>query len=232
MQNTHYHILIVEDEENIREMIRMFLEREGYHVLECDTAEKANHILRTQTVHLVLLDWMLPKMDGIDFVKQLRHDPKLRKTPIIMLTARAEEDDKLDGFDAGVDDYVTKPFSLKEILARIQSVLRRTQQEHEHDEKIIASGIILDKASHLVFTDQHEEIHLGPTEFKLLEFLMSKAGRVFSREQLLDNVWGMGVYVDERTVDVHIGRLRKALEKHNLQQLIRTVRGRGYSFVK
>ncbi len=233
MQNNHqYQILIVEDEEAIREMLRMSLERESYRVLDCETAEEALQMLGQQPVDLVLLDWMLPQMSGMDFVKYVRQHPELSALPIIMLTAKAEEDDKLDGFDAGIDDYISKPFSFKEVLARIQSVLRRSHNSQPAGDVISLSGITLDKQSHLVYSPNQETIHLGPTEFKLLQFLMSTPNRVFSREQLLDNVWGVGIYVDERTVDVHIRRLRKALAAYQLDKVIRTVRGSGYSFVK
>ncbi len=227
-----YRILIVEDEQSIRDMLRLSLERESYQVLDCETAEEAIDLLKRESVHLILLDWMLPKMSGIDFIQYLRKVDKLADLPVIMLTARAGEDDKLDGFDAGVDDYISKPFSLKEMLARVQSVLRRTQNSRQLGNIITLSGVSLDKESHLVYTENNNEIHLGPTEFKLLLFLMQNPNRVYSREQLLDSVWGIGVYVDERTVDVHIRRLRKALGQYNLEKVIRTVRGSGYSFVK
>ncbi|MBS9778012.1 MAG: phosphate regulon transcriptional regulator PhoB [Gammaproteobacteria bacterium] len=229
----NYQILIVEDEHDIREMLRMSLERESYRILDCETAEEATDILEKETVHLVLLDWMLPGMSGIDFAKQLRRQNRLPHVPVIMLTAKAEEDDKLNGFDAGIDDYISKPFSLKELLARIQSVLRRSHSGDNELKNIISlSGVTLDKESHLVYTDNNDPIHLGPTEFKLLQFLMINPGRVYSRDQLLDHVWGVGVYVDERTVDVHIRRLRKALGEYDLEKVIRTVRGSGYSFIK
>ncbi len=228
----NYCILIVEDEESIREMLRLSLERESYQVLDCETAEEAIDLLGKVNVHLILLDWMLPKMSGIDFINYLRKDNKLSRLPVIMLTAKAEEDDKLDGFAAGVDDYISKPFSLKEMLARVQSVLRRSQAGTNSDNLLALSGVIVDSENHLVYTENNEDIHLGPTEFKLLKFLMQNPNRVYSREQLLDNVWGVGVYVDERTVDTHIRRLRKALGEYSLEKIIRTVRGSGYSFVK
>ncbi len=219
-KNKKYRLLIVEDEESIREMLRLSLERESYKVLDCETAEQAEKILHSEN------------MSGIDFLKTLRSDDTFKNLPVIMLTAKAEEDDKLDGFDAGVDDYISKPFSLKEMLARIQSVLRRSDRHQQLGDIISLSGVHLNKESHRVHTDDNEEITLGPTEFKLLHFLMQHPDRVYSREQLLDNVWGIGVYVDERTVDVHIRRLRKALEQHKLKKVIRTVRGSGYSFIK
>lgn len=233
MANNNYTVLVVEDEAAIREMVNMALTREGYQVIDCETAEEAELILSQQTVHLVLLDWMLPGMSGVRFIEKIRNHKQLKDTPIIMLTARAEEDDKLMGFNAGADDYISKPFSLKEMLARVQSILRRSYAELNDDTNLISlNGLTLDKVAHLVYTDDNEEIHLGPTEFKLLHFLMGNPGRVYSREQLLDSVWGIGVYVDERTVDVHIRRLRRALEKYHLEKVIRTVRGSGYSFTK
>lgn len=233
LDNKKYKILIVEDELAIREMIRLTLEREDYQVTDCETAEEAQDILNTQTVHLILLDWMLPGVSGIEFAQQLRKGDNWRKMPIIMLTAKAEEEDRLSGFACGADDYISKPFSLKEMQARIQSVLRRAYSEQLNPDSIISvSGLTIDRESHLVYTQKDEEIHLGPTEFKLLNFLMENPGRVYSRDQLLDQVWGVGVYVDERTVDVHVRRLRKALSDYGLEKLIRTVRGSGYSFTK
>lgn len=228
----NYSILIVEDEEAIREMVRLTLERENYTVLDCETAEEAKAILEKQSVHLLLLDWMLPGMSGIEFTQQLRESERLKQLPIILLTAKAEEEDKLHGFDCGADDYITKPFSLKEMLARVQSVLRRSHKIETLPNRISLNGLTIDTSSHLVYTDAQDEIHLGPTEFKMLLFLMSNPGRVYSRDQLLDQIWGVGVYVDERTVDVHIRRLRKALNPYDLANVIRTVRGSGYSFTK
>lgn len=231
-ENDRYTILLVEDEEAIRDMVRLTLEREKYHVIDCETAEEAEEILDNQTVHLMLLDWMLPAMSGIEFAQKLRKSDKHKQLPIIMLTAKAEEEDKLHGFDAGADDYISKPFSLKEMLARVQSVLRRSHRKDEVKDRISLGGLTIDKESHMVYTDDKDEIHLGPTEFKMLLFLMSNPGRVYSRDQLLDQIWGVGVYVDERTVDVHIRRLRKALKPYELADTIRTVRGSGYSFNK
>lgn len=230
--NSNYTILIVEDEPAIRDMVRMTLEREAYTVLDCETAEEAKKILKQGNVHLLLLDWMLPAMSGVELAKKLRDNDKYSHIPIILLTAKAEEDDKLQGFEAGVDDYISKPFSLKEMLARVHSVLRRSHPETVVKDRVSLGGLTVDKKSHLVYTDDQDEIHLGPTEFKMLLFLMSNPGRVYSRDQLLDHIWGVGVYVDERTVDVHVRRLRKALAPHNLSRLIRTVRGSGYSFKK
>lgn len=232
MPNENYTILIIEDEQAIREMIRMTLERESFQVLDCETAEEAQIILEKHDIHLILLDWMLPAMNGISLAKKIRKAKRNADVPIIMLTAKAEEEDKLRGFDVGVDDYISKPFSLKEMLARMQSVLRRSYTDTESPKKITLAGITIDTESHLVYTDEQEEIHLGPTEFKLLLFLMTTPGRVYSRDQLLDQVWGVGVYVDERTVDVHIRRLRRALERFDLSHVIRTVRGSGYSFYR
>lgn len=232
MNNEQYTILIIEDEEAIRDMVRMTLERESYQVLDCETAEEAQRLLADNTIHLLLLDWMLPGISGIDFAKQLRAQGNLTKLPIILLTAKAEEEDKLSGFEAGADDYISKPFSLKEMLARVQSVLKRSYPEELLQSRISINGLTIDKESHLLYTDNQDEIHLGPTEFKLLLLLMSNPGRVYSRDQLLDRIWGVGVYVDERTVDVHIRRLRKALAPYQLEKVIRTVRGSGYSFTK
>ena len=231
--NKNYQILVVEDEEAIREMIFLSLKRESYKVLDCETAEEAKDILANENIHLILLDWMLPGISGIKFAQQLRSDGSTSQPPIIMLTAKGEEDDKLMGFDVGIDDYMSKPFSIKEMLARIQSVLRRSYDDKDISGSVInLSGVMLDKESHMVYSKNHDEIHLGPTEFKLLQFLMLNPGKVYSRDQLLDHVWGVGVYVDERTVDVHIRRLRKALGEYDLDKVIRTIRGSGYSFVK
>lgn len=233
LKNQDFTLLIVEDEAAIREMVRMSLEREKYQVIDCETAEEAKKILAEKTIHLMLLDWMLPGMDGVEFTRALRDSEAFKKLPIMMLTAKAEEDDKLSGFQVGIDDYLSKPFSIKEMLARIQSLLRRAYAEGGDKSNILTlGGVTIDCDSHLVYTEAQDEIHLGPTEFKLLLFLMSNPGRVYSRDQLLDNVWGVGVYVDERTVDVHIRRLRKALSEFELSHLIRTVRGSGYSFNK
>jgi len=228
----NYNILIVEDEAAIRDMVRLMLEREQYTVFDSENAEEAEKIIAKEDIHLMLLDWMLPGSSGVQFARKLRDGKKANDVSIIMLTAKAEEEDKLSGFVAGVDDYISKPFSLKELLMRVQSVLRRSHPVPAMHKTISLGGLTIDKESHMVYTDSHEEIHFGPTEFKLLLFLMSSPGRVYSRDHLLDQVWGVGVYVDERTVDVHIRRLRKALEKVNLQKVIRTVRGIGYSFVK
>lgn len=230
--NKQYTVLIVEDEEAIREMLRLTLEREAYQVLDCETAEEAHTLLANHSVHLMLLDWMLPGTSGIAFTKQLRAHNDYCKLPIILLTAKAEEEDKLSGFSAGADDYISKPFSLKEALARVQSVLKRSYPNKNAKPLISLNGLTIDKESHLLYTDSNDEIHLGPTEFKLLLFLMSNPGRVYSRDQLLDSIWGIDVYVDERTVDVHVRRLRKALSPYQLEKVIRTVRGSGYSFVK
>lgn len=231
-ENDQYTILLVEDEQAIRDMARLTLERELYNVIDCETAEEAEKVLNKQSVHLVLLDWMLPATSGIEFAQKLRKSDKHRHLPIILLTAKTEEEDKLHGFEVGVDDYISKPFSLKEMLARVQSVLRRSHPKEAVKTDISLCGLTIDKDSHLVYTDAQEEIHLGPTEFKMLLFFMSNPGRIYSRDQLLDHIWGVGVYVDERTVDVHIRRLRKALNPYELSHLIRTVRGSGYGFNK
>jgi len=219
-------ILIVEDERSIREMIGFNLRRAGYEVEEAGDCRSARVLLAERLPDLILLDWMLPDLSGLEFSRSLKKDELTREVPVIMLTARAEEDDKVRGLEAGADDYVTKPFSNRELLARIAAVLRRAQPGSE-EERISIGGLTLDMASHRV-TAGDGQVQLGPTEFRLLAFLMSHPERVYSRPQLLDRVWGSNVYVEERTVDVHIRRLRAALEPHRCEGLIQTVRGAGY----
>lgn len=238
MQKQPQTILLVEDDIEMTAMLRMMLRRENYRVLSSETTAEARHILENETVHLMLLDWMLPDQDGVSFAKSLRNAPEntnFHHLPIVLLTAKSQEEDKLKGFDAGVDDYVSKPFSLKELIARIQSLLKRAYRENNVVQDISQGcirrcGLTINQENHTVYTDHGQRIHFGPTEFKLLLFFMRHPGRVFSREQLLDEVWGVGVYVDERTVDVHIRRLRRGLEPHQLAHIIRTVRGAGYIF--
>lgn len=220
-------ILLVEDEAPIREMLRLPLERAGYTVAEAEDAEQGQQQVYEQTPQLILLDWMLPGMSGLDFIRRLRKEPLAREIPIIMLTAKTEEADKIRGLDVGADDYITKPFSPRELLARIKAVLRRSAQGG--DEPLSANGLTLYPAEHRV-TVNGEEIHIGPTEFRLLHFFMSHPERVYSRNQVLDQVWGGAVYIEERTVDVHIRRLRKALAEFAHDQLVQTVRGVGYRF--
>jgi two-component system phosphate regulon response regulator PhoB len=222
------HILLVEDEQPIREMVVFALTNAGYEVYEAADARQAQVCIAERLPDLILLDWMLPGISGIDYARRLKKDELTWELPIIMLTARAEEEDKVQGLESGTDDYVTKPFSPRELVARIRAVLRRGGPAGE-DEILRANGLTLDLASHRVSTGE-TLLEMGPTEYRLLEFFMSHPERVYSRGQLLDRVWGSNVYVEERTVDVHIRRLRKALEPHGFDALIQTVRGSGYRF--
>ncbi len=221
-------ILVVEDEPAIQELIAFNLKSAGYEVLRADNAEKAMQMINEMLPDLVLLDWMLPQMSGIDFANILRRESRTKTIPIIMLTARVEENDKIQGLDVGADDYMTKPFSPRELVARIKAVLRRRAPELS-EEILESNGLQLDPATRRV-TALDREVVLGPTEFRLLHFLMTHAERVYSRGQLLDRVWGDHVFVEERTVDVHIRRLRKALEVVGKEKLLQTVRGSGYRF--
>ena len=224
-----YKILIIEDEVAIRNMLKFALEQEDFEVFESETATEATELLTNQLIDLILLDWMLPGISGVELCKRLKKDNNYKKIPVIMLTARAEEDDKIQGLNAGADDYLTKPFSPRELMARIKAVLRRVSS-NKSDEKILeCEGLVLNDSSHRISANQ-QNVELGPTEYRLLHFLMSNSERVFSRAQLLDNVWGDNVYVEERTVDVHIRRLRKSLEETKHDHLIQTVRGSGYRF--
>lgn len=220
-------ILLVEDENEIRDMLRFALERADYEVREAATAEDAFHKLDGPLPDLLLIDWMLPGMSGVDLVRRLRNDELTQNLPMIMLTARGEETDKLKGFDIGVDDYITKPFSPKELLARIKALLRRSSPS---EEGLLQVGkLCLDIHQHLLTIDE-KAVKIGPTEYRLLEFFLNSPNRVFSREQLLDRVWGRNVYVEERTVDVHILRLRKLLAPYGCDEWVQTVRGAGYRF--
>jgi two-component system phosphate regulon response regulator PhoB len=219
-------ILVVEDEPAIQELIALNLETAGHHVLRARDAEQAASLVRHALPDLILLDWMLPGQSGAAFARQLRQDERTKPVPIIMLTARGEERDKVAGLEAGADDYVTKPFSPRELLARIRAVLRRRAPQLS-DEPTEIGGLRLDPATHRVAA-KGRNLELGPTEFRLLRFLMTHPERVHSRSQLLDQVWGDHVFVEERTVDVHIRRLRKALEPTGHDRLIETVRGSGY----
>lgn len=221
-------VLIVEDEESLGVMLRYNFEAEGYSVDVIPRGDEAETVLRERQPDLLLLDWMLPGLSGIELCRRLRTRAETRGMPIIMLTARGEESERLRGFSTGADDYVTKPFSIPELMARSKSLLRRARPELATT-VLRAGDLELDRDTYRV-RRSGDEIHLGPTEFKLLEFLMESPGRVFSREKLLDGVWGHDVYVDERTVDVHVGRLRKALKKSHDTDPIRTVRGAGYAF--
>ena len=221
-------ILLVEDEAPIREMLGYTLMKEGYTLREAADVEQAGPMLANDKPDLVLLDWMLPGMNGADYARRIRNNPDTRDIPIIMLTARGEEADKVRALDVGADDYITKPFSTKELLARIRAVMRRTK--NMDDGGIISvKGLSLDPETFRVTVDE-QTVDISPTEFRLLHFFITHPERVYTRDQLLDQVWGQNVYVEERTVDVHIRRLRKALEPYNHAQLIQTVRSVGYRF--
>ena len=221
-------ILVVEDETPIREMITFVLEQNGFNSIEAKDYDQAFDKIKEPYPDLILLDWMLPGGTGVKLAKSLKKDEKTRNIPVIMLTARGDENDKVQGFDAGIDDYVTKPFSPKELIARIKAVIRRVSPT-SLEEVIDIQGLSLDPVAHRV-TINGNPLDLGPTEFKLLHFFMTHTERVFSREQLLDNVWGMNVYVEDRTVDVHIRRLRKAIAGAGHENFVQTVRGSGYRF--
>jgi two-component system phosphate regulon response regulator PhoB len=220
-------ILIVEDEEPLTMLLRYNLEAEGYEVETSARGDEADTRLKESTPDLVVLDWMLPGLSGIELCRRLRARPETRQLPIIMLTARGEESDRIRGLDTGADDYLTKPFSMTELLARLRAVMRRIRPSLAPD-TVAIGDIEMDRAAHRV-RRAGKEVHLGPTEYKLLDHLIQHPGRVFSREQLLDAVWGSDVYVEARTVDVHVGRLRKALNIDGTQDPIRTVRSAGYS---
>lgn len=220
-------VLIVEDEAAIVTLLRYNLERVGFGVLEATNGEEALLLIEEEAPDVILLDWMLPVMSGIEVCRQLRRRPQLRDVPIIMLTARGEESDKIRGLDCGADDYVTKPFSPAELVARIRAVLRRKQPDAEA-EQLAFDDLVMDLAAHRVRRSERP-IHLGPTEFRLLRHFLQHPGRVFTREQLLDAVWGRDVYVELRTVDAHIRRLRKAINARDEADLIRTVRSAGYA---
>jgi len=219
-------VLVVEDEPQIQELIAVNLEHSGHRVRRAASAEEAESAIRDELPDVVVLDWMLPGESGLSFARRLRADARTRELPILMLTARAMEHDKISGLDAGADDYLTKPFSPKELGARIKAVLRRRAPQLSGD-AVEMEGLRLDPASHRV-TAGERRLTLAPSEFRLLHFFMTHPGRVYSRAQLLDHVWGDHVYVEERTVDVHIRRLRKALQPTGHDRLIDTVRGAGY----
>jgi two-component system phosphate regulon response regulator PhoB len=221
-------ILVVEDEQPIRDLIAFGLRRAGCDVALAEHSQAALASIGDKRPDLVLVDWMLPDMSGLELVRQLRRDSNTRDIPIMMLTARAEEADKVSGLDSGADDYLTKPFSARELLARIQAVLRRTAPAGEA-ERVEVEDLTLDQAGHRVAAGG-KTVPLGPTEYRLLAFLMTHPDRVYSRSQLLDRVWGGNVYVEERTVDVHIRRLRKSLEPSGYDRFVQTVRGAGYRF--
>jgi two-component system, OmpR family, phosphate regulon response regulator PhoB len=223
-------ILVVEDEPGIQEVLKFNLGQHGHEVIVASDAEEGLNLLRGALPDLILLDWMLPGMSGIDFARRVRADNRQKNIPIIMLTARSDERDKVQGLDTGADDYITKPFSPRELMARIKAVLRRRAPQMTED-SVEISGLKLDPLSHRVHGDLNGNattLDLGPTEFRLLHFLMTHPERVYSRSQLLDQVWGDHVFVEERTVDVHIRRLRSALETTGHDRLVQTVRGSGY----
>ena len=220
-------ILVVEDEKAIRSMINFSLSRAGYNVIEASDVKSAKDQIDKRIPDLILIDWMLPDESGLELARSIKLDDLTKNIAVIMLTAKAEERDKIEGFNSGADDYVTKPFSQKELIARIKALLRRTSYG---DSEVLKSGpISINLRSMRVLIDE-KEVHFGPKEFRLLKHFIMNEGRVFSRSQLLDHVWGRSVYVEERTVDVHIRRLRSNLENHNVSELIQTVRGSGYRF--
>ena len=224
---TNSKILIVEDEAPIREMIAFHLSRAGYDILQAENCREARELLVDQRPDVALVDWMLPDMSGLELTRMLKRDDQNDDLAVIMLTDRADERDKITGLEGGADDYMTKPFSPRELIARIQAVLRRTKKAN--GKAISAGKIELDSAACRVVVND-KEVKLGPTEYRLLKFLLTHADRVYSRAQLLDRVWGANVYVEERTVDVHIRRLRKALTPFDCEDYIQTVRGAGYRF--
>ena len=221
-------ILVVDDQPAIREMIGFALSRAGFDVDEAADSQEAITQITNNPPSLVLLDWMLPDISGVDLARRLKKDDLTSNLPIIMLTARSEEHDKIRGLEIGADDYVTKPFSPRELVARINAVLRRVEPQAE-GEVLAAGSLQLDPTSHRVNVDG-QAVDLGPTEFRLLHFFMTNPERVYSRSQLLDRVWGQNIYIEERTVDVHIRRLRKVLAEYNCDKMVQTVRGAGYRF--
>ena len=221
-------ILIVEDEPEIREMIRFSLEPKGYLINEADNAQEARKLLTQHAYDLILMDWMLPGRSGLEFTKEIKQKNQKPSPPIIMLTARANESDKVEGLDSGADDYITKPFSPRELAARIKAVIRRSHRE-EDETSLVFEGLCLDPVQHQVSL-HGSPINLSPAEYNLLHFFMSHPDRAYSRSQILDKVWGDNAYVEERTVDVHIRRLRKVLAVSGHDAFIQTVRGVGYRF--
>lgn len=222
------HILVVEDEIAIREMLRLALKRAGFTVEEAADVRQANDFIDKRLPELIILDWMLPGISGIELARQLKKKTQTQQIPIIMLTARGEEEDKIRGLEVGADDYVTKPFSPRELIARIKAVLRRISTEYDNETLVVNELQLYPEEHRIMIGDQ--EVTMGPTEFKLLYFFMRHPERVYSRNQVLDQVWGNNVYIEERTVDVHIRRLRKALALYGYDQLVQTVRGVGYRF--
>lgn len=221
-------ILIVDDEIAIREMVATALEMAGFNCMEAENAQFAHEMIVDERPDLVLLDWMLPGTSGIELARRLKREDATSEVPIIMLSAKSEEDNKIQGLDVGADDYVTKPFSTRELVSRINAVLRRTKS-NQNEQTIQVNGLCLDPISHRITADELP-VEMGPTEYRLLKFFMTHQERAYSRAQLLDHVWGGNVYVEDRTVDVHIRRLRKALAPYKFDHLVQTVRGTGYRF--
>ncbi|QFQ87209.1 phosphate regulon transcriptional regulatory protein PhoB [Paracoccus kondratievae] len=227
MAQTQPCVLVVEDEGAQREVLKYNLEAEGFGVVLAENGDEAMLLIAEEQPDLIVLDWMLPNVSGIEVCRRVKADPVTRQIPIIMLSARSEEVDRVRGLETGADDYVVKPYSVVELMARLRTQLRRTRPA-SMGERLTFGDIILDAGEHRVFR-AGQPLHLGPTEFRLLSTLMEKPGRVWSREQLLDRVWGRDIYVDTRTIDVHVGRLRKALMANGGDNPVRTVRGTGYS---
>ena len=227
MNNRNVTVLIVDDEHAIRDMVVMVLEKEGFHCIEASDAHKADSIIKQSPPDILLLDWMMPGLSGVDYTRKLRRSENTKELPIIMLTAKTEEDDLIKGLENGADDYITKPFSPRNLIARINAILRRSNADDNDFDRLEINGLTLDMSSHRIEFNQ-SGIDMGPTEFRLLQFFMSNPEKVYSRTQVLDQVWGDHVYVEERTVDVHIRRLRKALTPSGHDKLIQTVRGSGY----
>ncbi|WP_189448884.1 phosphate regulon transcriptional regulator PhoB [Cognatilysobacter xinjiangensis] len=228
----HKRILIVEDEPAIRDMVAFALRKGEFEPVHAGDARQAQEAIAERVPDLILLDWMLPGSSGLELARRWRRESLTREVPIIMLTARGEENDRVGGLEAGVDDYVVKPFSARELLARIRAVLRRTREDDE-DGSIAIGDLRIDGAAHRVMArveGAEQPVQIGPTEYRLLHFFMTHPDRVYTRSQLLDHVWGGSVYVEERTIDVHIRRLRKTLEPHGLDGMVQTVRGAGYRF--
>lgn len=221
-------ILIVDDEAPIRDMLRLALEMADYQCLEAEDAQQAHALIVDRKPHLILLDWMMPGTSGVELARRLKRDEVTAEIPIIMLTAKGEEDNKIQGLEVGADDYITKPFSPRELVARLKAVLRRTEVSAVSG-PLCVEGLTLDPVSHRVSINE-QALQMGPTEYRLLEFFLTHQERVYSRSQLLDHVWGGNVYVEERTVDVHIRRLRKALQLNDHDRFVQTVRGAGYRF--
>lgn len=222
-------VLVVDDEPAIRDMLEFALQRAGMSPRTAAGAEDALHAIADKRPDIVLLDWMMPGISGLDLARRLRREELTRDLPIIMLTARTAEDDRVHGLDSGADDYIIKPFSPRELIARVKAILRRTSATDESGQ-IQVEGLTLDSESRQVLANG-EAVHMGPTEYRLLAFFMEHIGKAYNRTQLLDNVWGANVYVEERTVDVHIRRLRKALQPFGLDHYIQTIRGHGYRFM-